>query len=243
MKTIIIIPVYNEIKNIGGVIEDLNKYFNSTDILIINDGSNDGIRKLFPILDINYIDIPINVGYALALHTGYLYAYKNKYDYLIQFDGDGQHIAKEALKLLKIAKESNADIIIGSRFKSPSGFKYTIPKRLVKFVFERLINKITNNKLTDPTSGLQVLNKKVIRHYAEMEEFPDYTDANLIITMLLNNFKVIEHNVSMKKRQKGISMHETIYGSMKYFIINLYSISVIVIKILINKIKIRSVKR
>ena len=54
-----------------------------------------------------------------------------------------------------------------------------------------------------------------------------------------SNFKVIEHNVSMKKRQKGISMHETIYGSMKYFIINLYSISVIVIKILINKIKIK----
>ena len=103
-KVLFVIPAYNEEENIEKVLKEIKKDADFADIIVVNDGSSDNTSSIVNKMKVNCIDMVYNVGYAMAVQTGIKYAYQNDYDYVIQFDADGQHIAKEALKLLDEAK-------------------------------------------------------------------------------------------------------------------------------------------
>jgi len=228
-KGLIIIPVYNEEKNIEDVLDEIKKNLNFCDILIIDDCSTDGtVRKIRNIKE-KYLSLPFNMGYSSALQTGFKYAVDNNYDYIVQYDGDGQHIAKEALKLYQLFKDKEADIVIGSRFKSKIGYSQPLFRRLGSKIFRLFIKNICGVDITDPTSGFQIIKREVFKRYARMYNFPRYPDANLIIEMLLNNYKIYEVAVEMRKRKSGKSMHRGIIHPIKYMIGIFYSIFLIVI--------------
>lgn len=230
MKIIVIIPCYNEQENIGKVISELNRDFSNADILCINDCSKDDtLAILKSTLGIAYLDLPINLGYAGALQTGFKYAVKNKYDFVIQFDGDGQHIASEAKKLFDLLISHQLDIVIGSRFKENSGYKHGFFKTLGTKIFITLIRIFAGKTITDPTSGFQVLRKDVFTMYSKIHNFPDYPDANLIIKMLLLGYKIEEVPVKMRLREFGVSMHSGFWNPIKYMIRMFYSIFMILI--------------
>ena len=71
----------------------------------------DNTKKIVLENGVKCIDNIFNMRYAWAVQTGIKYAYQNDYDYVIQFDADGQHIAKEAIKLLEVSKKENMDIM------------------------------------------------------------------------------------------------------------------------------------
>ena len=195
-KILVIIPCYNEEKNISGVVEELNKELPDAEILIVNDNSNDQSLNVIKKLNIIYLDLPFNLGYSGALQAGFKYAVRNNYDYVIQFDGDGQHIPSEAKKLLDSMLINNYDIVIGSRFKENTEYNHGFLKKIGTSVFHLLIKLICKKDIYDPTSGFQVLNKKVFTHYSKMSNFPEFPDANLIIDMFLKEYKKIckEHD-------------------------------------------------
>ena len=89
--TLVIIPAFNEEKNIANVIERLTNTLNDVDYVIVNDGSIDATSKICRERGFNIIDLPVNLGLAGAFQTGMKYAYKHGYKYAVQFDGDGQH--------------------------------------------------------------------------------------------------------------------------------------------------------
>ena len=80
-----------------------------------------------------------NMGYAMAVQTGIKYAAIHDYDYVIQFDADGQHIAKEANKLYEHAKKNNCDIVIGSRYLKDMGYPCPKFRRIGTKIFEKII--------------------------------------------------------------------------------------------------------
>ena len=233
-KTLIVIPVYNEEVNIEKVIREIRQEIDFADILVIDDCSTDGTLKKIKSLDVNFLALPFNLGYSGVLQTGFKYAVENNYEYVVQFDGDGQHIAAEIKKLDTASIKKNADIVIGSRFKEkndcPAPYSYPLFRRIGSFIFKLLIKNICNTEITDPTSGFQMLKRNVFDRYAKMYNYPQYPDANLIIEMLLNNYKIVEVPVRMRKRETGISMHEGFIKPVKYMIKMFYSIVLIIIK-------------
>ena len=228
MKVLVIIPAYNEEENILKVINDLQKYASFCDILVINDASTDNTLKILKKKKVNVITNIFNMGYSRSIQTGIKYAYYNDYDYVVEFDGDNQHIASYIKPLIDKAKKTNADIVIGSRYIK-KGYNQSFLRYIATKFFSILIRIFCRKKITDPLSGMQCLNRKVMKEYSTMTYFPEYVDANLIIEMLFKGYKIVEVPVKMRQRTKGISMHSGIIKPMRYMVRMIYFITLILI--------------
>ncbi len=160
--TLILIPAYNEAKNIVFVIDNLKKYF--TEILVVNDGSTDDTKLILKLKKVNFINHVINLGQGAALETGFNYFIKNKkYRYVITFDADGQHRSLDAYKMMNLIKKNNYQAVIGSRFKSEDSInQIPLLKKLTLIlakVYERIFYGI---KLSDAHNGLRVLKREIV---------------------------------------------------------------------------------
>lgn len=237
-KVLFVIPAYNEEENIEKVLKEIKKDVSFADILVINDCSKDKTSSIVKANDVKCIDGIFNMRYAWAVQTGIKYAYQNDYDYVIQFDADGQHIAKEAEKLLKTLKEEDADIAIGSRYLKDMGYPCPLFRRIGTKLFEFLIKICCKKRIADPLSGFQCLNRKVIEKYSKMGNYPEFPDANLVIEMLMEGYKIVEVPVKMRLREAGESMHGGIIKPIKYMIDMVYTIFFIVIQNSFNKKKV-----
>lgn len=229
-ELLIIIPVYNEEMNIIKVINEINRDIDNADILVVNDCSIDSTESILIEKNINYINTLFNMGYSAAVQTGFKYAYEKGYEYVAQFDGDGQHIASELKKMYKLIKKDNVDIVIGSRFVEDIGYKDSIMKKIAIKLFEKIIKIACVTNITDPTSGLQILNRNVFSRYAKMNNYPEYPDANLVIEMILLGYRIEEISVNMREREYGESMHAGILKPFFYMFRMMYSIFVILVK-------------
>jgi glycosyltransferase involved in cell wall biosynthesis len=229
-KVLLIIPAYNEEKNIRKVLNEVKKEITYADIIVINDGSEDNTSKIVRDENVRCIDMPFNSGYSNAVQTGIKYANENNYDYVIQFDADGQHIAKEAKKLYEHIRKTNCDIVIGSRYLKD--LKYPCPffRKIGTKIFKILVRIFTRKKITDPLSGFQCFNKNVIKEYSKISGYPEYPDANLIIEMLIKGYKIEEVSSKMRIRKHGKSMHSGIIKPIKYMVQMVYTIVFIMIK-------------
>jgi glycosyltransferase involved in cell wall biosynthesis len=162
-KLLILIPAYNEGENIEQVVDNLIQNYPQYDYVVINDGSRDNTLEICRRRGYHCVDMPINVGLTNGVQTGMMYAYENGYDYAIQFDGDGQHDPEYIEKMVaEIQKGYN--IAIGSRFvdqKKPKSLRM-LGSNLIQFAI-----KITTGKtLKDPTSGMRMFDKKMIKKLA-----------------------------------------------------------------------------
>jgi glycosyltransferase involved in cell wall biosynthesis len=220
VKVLIIIPAYNEEDSILSVVNNLKKLQIKNvelDYVVINDGSTDNTKEVCLKNNINFIDLPFNVGIGGAVQTGYKYALYNDYDIAIQFDGDGQH---EASYIEKLISEINKgyDIVIGSRFvQKLSKFRSTKTRRIGIGFLSNLIYWCTKTRIYDPTSGFRACNKKVIKLFAH-DYLIDYAEPVSIVTVIKNNYKHSEIPVEMKERQTGrssIRSLKTLYFMIK----------------------------
>ena len=210
MKILLIIPAYNEEKNILGVcnvIEEYNKKnVQKLDYVVINDGSTDNTLKVLKENNLNHVNLINNLGIGGAVQTGYKYAYQNDYDIAIQFDGDGQHDVNYVPNLCEVLQNNEADMCIGTRYldKSSSEFQSTFMRRLGSNIISILMKILTRTKITDPTSGFRAVNKKVIKEFAF--NYPtEYPEPESTVTLLVRGYKVKEVPVSMNERKGGVS--------------------------------------
>ncbi|MDO4283019.1 MAG: glycosyltransferase family 2 protein [Clostridia bacterium] len=228
-KVLVVIPAYNEAQNIQKVFDELKRDLPYADVLVINDCSKDNTKEIVEKNGIKCITTVFNFRYARAVQTGIKYAYKNGYDYVIQLDGDGQHIPKEADKLVKRMKETNADIVIGSRYLEKGNYNAPFFRKIGTGFFSFLIKLACRQKISDPLSGFQVLNRRVIEKYSKIGEYPEYPDANLVIDMIMQGYKVEEVSIKMRNREFGESMHGGIIKPIKYMLLMFYNVLVIML--------------
>ncbi|CRZ34132.1 glycosyl transferase family 2 [Herbinix hemicellulosilytica] len=239
-EVLIIIPAFNEEKNIVKLFEKLcvPKIRSFADILVINDGSSDSTENIARSYDVSIITHVFNLGYGSALQVGYKYAVRNNYNYVIQLDADGQHSVDNIAHIYKCltSKDENGntpDIVIGSRFlKGSKAYKISPIKRVSIAYFSWLIKLITGEVITDPTSGLQGLSRRAFKYYSEFGNFDYfYPDANMIIQMILLGFRVKETTSIMYERKNGVSMHKGILKQLSYMMIMPLSIWTIVVRV------------
>ncbi len=207
MKYLVIIPAFNEEKTIGHVIAEAQKNMPYSDILVINDGSTDGTRTAAASRKVTVVNHPFNLGYGAALQTGFRFAVKEGYDFVITMDADGQHVSSSAGSLKDVMSKSSADVVIGSRFTG-QGYKIGILRRIGITLFSMIAKAYTGVVITDPTSGFQLINKNAFSYLAEEDNYHlDYPDVNIIMALHKKNFKVVEAPVAMKENTFGKSMH------------------------------------
>lgn len=116
---LVIVPAYNEGQSIRGVLEELKGAGPALDIVVVNDGSYDDTSAAARATGLcRVIDLPKNLGIGGAVQTGFKYAARNGYQAAVQFDGDGQHVAAEIVKLLEALERGGS---IGSRFLGERG--------------------------------------------------------------------------------------------------------------------------
>ena len=218
MKVLIIVPAYNEALNIKKTIEDLKNNTNY-DYLIINDCSKDNTKQVCEENNFNVISLPINYGLTSGIQLGMKYAYKNGYDIVIQFDGDGQHEAKYLKDLVKEIEDGNCNIAIGSRFvtaKKPKSI------RMLGSNLITLAIKLTTGKtIKDPTSGMRAYDKGVIEQFVKNNSLTPEPDT--LEYMLKKKKKIKEIQVEMREREFGESYLKPL-KSAEYMINMFFSI-------------------
>lgn len=220
-KILIVIPAYNEGKNIGAVLDGIQERSPGIPILVINDGSSDNTEKVAQEHNAEVISLPYNSGYGIALQTGFLYAVKNNFSIVVQMDSDGQHDPENIKDLLEEVQKDNCDVVIGSRFLSKDSYKSSLARHAGMLLFGGIASFLCGQKVTDPTSGFQALKGPAIQFAASDNYPPDYPDADFIILMNRCGFKVKEIPVTMHASPEKESMHhghKTIYYVFKMFL-------------------------
>ena len=210
MKTLIVIPAYNEALNIVKTVNDIKLNAPDVDYVVVNDGSKDNTLEVLKEHNFNYIDGFCNLGLFGAVQTGFKLALLNGYDIVIQFDGDGQHSAKYIKSLIDEIGKGN-DIVIGSRFvteKKPFTARM-LGSRLIAFS----IRLMTGKKIADPTSGFRAYNRACIKDYANDMNNPPEPDT--LVYMLRKKRKIKEVQVQMSEREFGES-YLNLMNTIKY---------------------------
>ncbi len=204
---LVIIPALNEEKSIVQVVSSIKQLHPDVDILVINDGSQDATAGLAKKAGATVLSHPFNMGYGVSLQTGYKYAVRNNYHYLIQMDGDGQHDPAGIKILLETIQGRKADIVLGSRFLGSGTYKPSVYRSLGMRLFRVFLRVLSGQRIEDVTTGFQAMNRQVLDLFVT-DIFPcDYPDADVILLLSKLNFRIREVPVTMHPDLSGKSIH------------------------------------
>ena len=240
-RLLIIIPAYNEEKNIGDTLDGLKAagIFEWADILVMNDASKDRTEEIVRQHGCQVVTHVYNLGYGSGLQIGYKYAVRKGYEYVIQMDADGQHDPCNIPVLYhRLLAEDCPDIVLGSRYLEGSrSFPLSLAKRLAHRLFRFIIRAAAGQAVTDPTSGLQGLSRRAFSYYAQYDHFDTrYPDANMIVQMLLLRFHLVEVPAVLRARQAGTSIHSGL-KPLWYMLRMVFTTLAVIVRIRILKIE------
>lgn len=210
MKTLLIIPAYNEqdsiLKTYRSVEEYNGAHENKLDVIVINDGSRDRTEEILRKNHIPHIQLVHNLGIGGAVQTGYRYALENGYDVAVQFDGDGQHDVNYVPAIVKPIAAGEADFVIGSRFveQKEGNFQSSAARRIGIRLISFFIRFVTGTRVLDTTSGFRAVGKMGIAEFAA--DYPtEYPEPITTTELLRKGFRMKEVSVLMHERDGGVS--------------------------------------
>lgn len=219
-KVLVKLSVYNEARNLAAVLKAMPAY---VDLLVVDDGSEDDTALIAVRHGAKVIRHPVNLGQGAADITGFQYAFRRNYDSIVEMDGDGQHDPRDIPAFLKALDESGADIVTGSRVL---GSNHPANSRLRRFFlphFTRLVNHLTDFRLTDALCGFKAYRAKKLKEHADVLEKvlePQYIASELYIRLARRGFTVAEIPIHIDLRDSGMSTK----GNFRYGIKILKSI-------------------
>lgn len=210
MRCLVIVPAYNEAQTVGQVVQQLIASLPDFDVLVIDDGSTDTTaEQVAP--PARVVTLPFNLGIGAAVQTGYRYAQMHGYDVAVQVDGDGQHRPDQVRHLVDHLGHSGADMVIGSRFLEPTGYRQTVARRTGIRILGAMIRLLTGQHITDCTSGFRAVNRRVIHAYAHW--YPDdYPEPQVVPLLHRIGCRIVEMPVQMNERTAGRSSISLLWG-------------------------------
>jgi glycosyltransferase involved in cell wall biosynthesis len=212
-----VVPAYNESETIVSVVEALREYAPRFDTLVVDDGSTDGTDALAYEAGAKVLKLPFNLGIGGAVQTGFVYAREHGYDFLAQVDGDGQHDSVELERLIAAMEEEAVDMVCGSRFLT-NDYQYPAPisRRTGIHIFSFLLTRIVGMRVSDPTSGFRLYNRRAIELFAR--NYPhDYPEVEAVLILHHHRLRMHEIPVRMYTRGGGTSSIST--GKSAYYMV------------------------
>jgi glycosyltransferase involved in cell wall biosynthesis len=204
MRTLVMVPVYNEETSIDGVIDQVREHLPGADILVIDGYSKDKTFERVLRANVHAIRVPSTYGIGGAVEAGFLFAHRGGYGVLARLDGDGQHDARDLARIVQMVAAGQADMIIGSRYAQRREYRNTLTRSIGITLFATLVSWLTGKRFTDTTSGLMAVNWDVIRYVAVDYPF-DYSEVEAIVILHRAGFDVQELPVTMQQRATGRS--------------------------------------
>jgi glycosyltransferase involved in cell wall biosynthesis len=219
-RNLAIVPAFNEAEAIAPTIAAIHEHAPDFDVLVVDDGSNDASAARASAMGAAVLRLPFNLGIGGAMQAGYIYAFERDYEVAVQVDGDGQHDAGHIHDLLeRLQGDPELNMVTGSRFLDPvgGGYRSSAARRAGIRIFARVVSLITGQRVTDPTSGFRMTNRRGIELFAR--DYPhDYPEVEAILLMHSHRLRSCEVPVRMRPRLTGesaISSTQSIYYMVK----------------------------
>ena len=204
LKRVAIVPAYNEEGSIGAVIAEVRAADPEMEIVVVDDGSRDGTADAAAAAGARVLRLPFNLGIGGAVQTGYRFAHEHGFDLALRVDGDGQHDPAQLAVLAKPVLAGHADIAVGSRFIGRKGYRSSRSRRQAIRILSWTVTLLVGGRVTDPTSGFQVANRRAIALFAAY--YPhDYPEVEATVLAAKAGLRRAEVPVEMRERSAGRS--------------------------------------
>ena len=218
LRKLAIVPAYNEAGMVARVVRDIQRQAPGFDVLVVDDGSTDATAALAEAQGATVIRHPYNLGIGGAVQSGYKYALRHDYDVAVQVDGDGQHKPEYLPDMVKALHTSGAeaDMVYGSRFLGDPGYKVPLARRFGNLIFSVVLTTLTRQKVTDPTSGFRMTNRRGIELFAR--DYPhDYPEVEALLMLHANRLRI--HEVHVRMNARGFGQSSIDYPRSAYYMV------------------------
>jgi len=219
-RNLAIVPAFNEVDAIASTVAAIHAAAPDFDVLVVDDGSDDATAARASQAGAEVLRMPFNLGIGGAMQGGYIYALEHGYDVAVQVDGDGQHDPRHIHELLdRLRSDQDLNMVTGSRFieRDGDGYRSSPARRVGIRVFSSTVSAITRQRVTDPTSGFRMTNRRGIELFAR--DYPhDYPEVEAILLMHAHRLRSCEIPVRMRPRVTGesaISSSQSVYYMVK----------------------------
>ncbi|WP_262179572.1 glycosyltransferase family 2 protein [Haloarcula laminariae] len=200
MRTVAVIPAYNESETIGPVIDQTGEYVDK--VVVVDDGSSDDTAAIARDHGAAVVEHVFNTGVGGAVRTGYQYAIKHDYDWVVQVDADGQHDPAKIPELVDVAT-GGYDMVIASRYLNESYQDYSATRNVGIQFFTRLVNRLGDIEITDVTSGFRVYRVSMLADILHRGD--KHWAIEQTLEAAKGGYRITEVSTEMPTREEGES--------------------------------------
>jgi glycosyltransferase involved in cell wall biosynthesis len=202
-RVLVIVPALNEERSVGSVVAASRGL--GYDVCVVDDGSSDATGLRAREAGATVLTVPLNLGVGGALRCGFRWALAKGYDVAVQVDADGQHDPAEVEALLETMRETEADMVVGSRFAAGAGaYEVRSARRFAMNLLARRAERATGTKVVDSTSGFRAIRRPLLDQFAAsypVEYLGDTVEA--LIEAGRAGAKIVERPISASPRSHG----------------------------------------
>ncbi|HEX5230323.1 MAG TPA: glycosyltransferase family 2 protein [Bryobacteraceae bacterium] len=203
-QLLVLIPAFNEVAAIAGVIHEVRAVVPDGAILVVDDASTDGTDQRARNAGADVLRLPVHLGLGGGVQAGYKLAFELGYEYVIRVDGDGQHDPKYIPALLDTLRQTGCHMVIGSRFQNGGGVYTSTVRALGIWFFRLVLRPILGKPVRDPTSGFVGVNREALRVFTG--SFPlEYPEIEALVVLQRKRFRFQEVPCTMRPRRTGRS--------------------------------------
>lgn len=203
-RVMILIPAYNEEESIAFVVQELQRMYPQTPVLVVNDASVDSTAHYAEANGARVLNLPYHLGLGGGLQAGYRLAFETGFDFVVRLDGDGQHDPRYVPALLEAVAAPGIQMAIGSRFTEGGEGRTSLIRSAGIALFRALLRPILGRPVRDPTSGFVAVNREALEVFSK--SFPlEYPEIEALVVLRRRAFQFVEVPVTMRPRLGGRS--------------------------------------
>jgi glycosyltransferase involved in cell wall biosynthesis len=226
--TLLVIPAFNEAASLPAVLDGAARHADRLDVLVVDDGSADATAQVARARGARVLSLPFNLGIGGALETGFKYAWRQGYAFVVRIDGDGQHEAADLPRVLAPVVGGEVDFASGSRFGAEGPAPTGLSRRVGIALLSALVSRLVGRPVRDPTSGFLAFNRAVLAAF--MDGMPtDFPEVEGRLELHRRGFRLAEVPVRFHPRRGGRSSI-TFWRSIYYMIKVTFAVLILAVR-------------
>lgn len=210
-NTLIVIPAFNEMDSIGKVVKSVRSA-GFSEIVVVDDSSSDSTATIAEAEGAIVIPLLERIGAWGATQTGFRFALRKGYKWVVTLDADEQHRASDIEPVLNTMIRGHHNVLVAADISRGSGARHLAWK---------LVRVISGLKLRDITSGFRAYDRLAVRCMASWRAtLLSYQDVGVLMLLTKYGLKVSEKSVSMSPRVNGKSRIFSSWGAVLFYMLH-----------------------